>query len=315
MIPKIWLPEAYQRIKPHIYKTPLSYDSHHDMYLKWENHQITGSFKLRGALNKVLSLETWEHEQGLVTASAGNHGQGVALAGKRIGASVTIFASKHTIPTKVMAMRNLGADIRLVPGGYGEAEQAGLSHAASSRATWISAYNDGYVIAGQASLGLEVLEELIDLCPAAWIVPVGGGGLISGIGAALEGVSPRPRLIAVQSEASPFMHALYKRGSQENVVELPSLADGLAGPVEDGSVTIPMARHYIDDFVLVTEDEIAQAIAFAWHRYNERIEGSAGVALAAVLTDRVNYRPAVVMLTGGNIQPEEHVKIIEDYPR
>jgi threonine dehydratase len=121
-----------------------------------------------------------------------------------------------------------------------------------------------------------------------------------------------PRLIAVQSEASPFLHAFYRQGSQAGVNELPSLADGLAGPVEEGSVTIPIVQRYVTDFTLVSELEIRQAIKYAWVTYQERIEGSAATALAAVLTGKISIKPCVVVLTGGNITPEDHVRILQD---
>jgi threonine dehydratase len=312
MIPGEWLIQAAERIAPHIHRTPLSYDSKNDLYLKWENHQITGSFKARGALNKVLSLQDWERQQGLVTASAGNHGQGVAFAGRLSGTRVIVFASEHATPSKIDAMQTLGAEVRLVPGGYGEAEQAGLQYAARSSATWVSAYNDGQVIAGQGTLGLEILEQWKDVRLPTWVVPAGGGGLVAGIGAAIRMVSPGgAKLVAVSSDASPFLHGLYHTGSQDGIVELPSLADGLAGPVEPGSITIPLAQEYIDEFVLVSEDKIRNAIAYAWQCYKERIEGSAATALAAVLYGKISARPAIVVLTGGNIQPEVHARIIQ----
>lgn len=333
MIPYTWLEEAAERIAPHIRNTPLTYDPNNDLFLKWENHQVTGSFKARGALNKVLCLQAWELERGLVAASAGNHGQGVALAAQLVGAQATIFVSEHAVPAKMDAMRNLGADLHLVPGGYGEAEQAGIAFANHHEAIWISPYNDGQVIAGQGTLGLELLQELTNLPESTWVVPVGGGGLISGMGAALQaffsatdtpmtpfsesGVvfspSRKPRLVGVQSTASPFMHALFTRGVQSDVVEMDSLADGLSGPVESNSLTIPLVRKYVDEIVLVEEAEIRHAIVYAWNRYHERIEGSAAVALAAVLEQRISNRPAVVVLSGGNIQPEVHQGLLEEH--
>ena len=313
MIPYEWLQQAADRIAPHIRHTPLTYDARHDLFLKWENHQVTGSFKARGAVNKVLSLQPWERERGLVAASAGNHGQGVALAGDLTGASVTIFCSEQAVASKIAAMRALGADVRLVAGGYGEAEHAGLDYSAASGAIWISPYNDSQVIAGQGTLGLEIGQELPSLADSTWVVPAGGGGLVSGIGAALEQISPRPRLVAVQSEASAFLHAIFHHGDLESVIDLPTLADGLAGPVENGSVTIPLVRHLVDDFVLVSEAEIQRAIGYAWKTYGEVIEGSAAAALACVLSGKVAARPAVVVLSGGNIQPEVHAMLIAGF--
>ena len=327
MIPISWLHDAAQRIAPHIHRTPLVYDPENDLYIKWENHQITGSFKLRGALNKVLALQDWERRQGLVAASAGNHGQGLALAGNLFDAPVTVFASENASPVKLAAIQALGAKVCLVPGGYGEAEAAGLAFANQSGSTWVSPYNDGQIIAGQATLGLDILEDPSIVVPkATWVVPVGGGGLISGIGAAVKEsqnaarktfpefhIPNHPTLVGVQSSASPFFHAIYHTGSQATARELASLADGLAGPVEEGAITIPMVNQYVDDFVLVSEEEIEAAIAYAFFRYHEVIEGAAAAALAAVLTHKVTARPAVVVISGGNIQPELHRTICSRY--
>jgi threonine dehydratase len=321
MIPYSWLEEAAERIAPYIQKTPLTYDPNNDVYLKWENHQVTGSFKARGALNKILCLEEWERKRGLVAASAGNHGQGVALACQIVAAKAVIFISEQAVPAKIAAIKKYGAEVRLVPGGYGEAEKAGLEYAAEHDATWISPYNDGQVIAGQGTLGLELLQSLPGIPESAWLVPVGGGGLISGIGKAIDAYYPdqddgrksqsKPRLIAIQSEASPFFHSIFHTGSQASVQELPSLADGLAGPVEPNALTISIVKRWVDEFVLVSEEDIKQAISYAWKRYHEKIEGSAAVTLAAVLTNKVAIRPSVVILTGGNIQPEVHTQIVQ----
>lgn len=317
MIPTDWLIQAYERIQPHIQRTPLTYDRDLDIYLKWENRQVTGSFKARGALNKVLVLEPWERERGLVAASAGNHGQGVALAGKMIGASVKIFVSESAVPTKVKAMRALNAEVVRIRGGYGEAEQAGLQYAQETGATWVSPYNDGQVIAGQGTIGLEALNQLPAGVAATWIVPTSGGGLISGIGAAIKQlpsfspeISVQKQLIGVQSEASAFMHALFYSGSQVGIQELPSLADGLAGTVEEGSITISLTKKFVDDILLISESEIKRAIAYAWEQYQEMIEGSAAVALAAVISGKIAHRPAVAIISGGNIQPELHAEIV-----
>lgn len=315
MTPFEWIEQARERIAPYIRKSPLTYDPQLNAYFKWESHQVTGSFKARGALNKVLTLQPQEIERGIVTASAGNHGQGVALAGKMVSVAVTVFASEHASPSKLKAMRDLGAELRLVPGGYGEAERAGLEYAAISGTTWISPYNDPQVIAGQGTIALETLQELPTLPEITWVVPVGGGGLISGMAIALKeskGKKPPIRVIGVQSQASAFMYDLYHHGSQEHTTELPSLADGLSGPVEEASITIPLVQRYVDDLLLVSEEMIAQAISYAWEKYGERIEGSAAVTLAAVLNGKINHRPAVLIISGGNIQPELHRQIVEE---
>jgi threonine dehydratase len=227
---------------------------------------------------------------------------------------VEVFVSEHAVPKKVEAMRALGAQVHAVPGGYAEAEAAGRAYASQHARTWISPYNDGQVIAGQGTLALEILEDLEESAAAlTWVVPVGGGGLISGVGAALRARSPRSRLVGVQSEASAFAHGLFQHGTQAGIADLPSLADGLSGAVESGSVTIPLMREYVDEFVLVSEEEIARAVAFAWHEYRETLEGAAAAGLAALLTGKIPGRPAVAVMTGGNIQPEVHAGLIERF--
>jgi threonine dehydratase len=315
MIPSDWLIEAQSRIAETIRITSLTHDAKNKLYIKWENQQVTGSFKLRGALNKILSLQPWERKRGIVAASAGNHGQGVALAARMTGDQAIVYASEHAVPAKVQAMQDLGAEVRLVPGGYAEAEKAGIEFAASSGAAWVSPYNDGQIIAGQGTLALEVLNQLPDTGGFTWLVPAGGGGLLAGIGAALKAGPGREKpanLVGVQSDASPFLYHIYHSGTQDGVHELPSLADGLSGPVQVGSLTIPLIRQYCDDFVLVTEEEIRSAIRYAWQNYSERIEGSAAVTLAAALTGKVSARPAVIIITGGNIQAELHQQIISE---
>ncbi|MBM3151451.1 MAG: threonine/serine dehydratase [Chloroflexi bacterium] len=313
MIPSEWLEQAARRISPHIRQTPLGHDPRLGAYIKWENRQVTGSFKARGALNKALALEPWERQAGLVAASAGNHGQGLALAGKLSGAPVTIFASETAAPVKLDAIRSLGAEVRLAPGGYHEAELAGMEFAAASHTTWVSPYNDGQVVAGQGTCGLEVLQQMPASGGMTWLAPVSGGGLIAGVAVALKERFPAARLVGVQAEASPFMHALFTRNSQEGVPDLPSLADGLTGEVEAASVTLPLVRRYVDQLLLVTEQEIAHAIAYAWHVHHEVIEGSGAVTLAAMLSGKVRA-PALAIVSGGNIQPELHREICARYP-
>jgi threonine dehydratase len=312
MIPYEWLEHADDRIAAYIQRTPLTHDAARNLCIKWENRQVTGSFKARGAFNKVLLLEDWEREAGLVTASAGNHGLGVALAGREFGARVEVFVSEHAVPAKEEAMRALGAVIHAVPGGYPEAEAAGKAYAEEGGKTWVSPYNDGQVIAGQGTIGLELTHGLVEETPL-WLVPVGGGGLLAGIGSSIRAQAHRPRLIGVQAEVAPFMYSLFYKDSQAGLPDRPSLADGLTGEVEHGSVTIPMVKQLVDEILLVSEEEIARAIAFAWYVYEEKVEGAGAVGLAAILSDKVDARPAVVVVSGGNVQPEVHDEIVERF--
>jgi len=313
MIPIEWIDEARQRITAHIVCTPLLHDERRGLYFKLENRQVTGSFKARGALNKVLSLQPWERERGIVTASAGNHGQGVALAGQLIHAPVEVFVAENAVLTKVQAIQALGAKVHFVSGGYAEAELAGKQYASETKKTWISAYNDGQVIAGQGTLALEIADQMTVSADQTWLVPVSGGGLLAGIAVGLQRFPSRPRLIGVQAEASAFMHALYYRGTQVDVPDLPSLADGLTGAVEEDALTIPIIKKYVDDILLVSEDEIASAVAFAWHTYGEKFEPSGAVGLAAVFSGKVPLSPTLILVSGGNIQPEVHADLISTY--
>jgi len=313
MIPLEWIEDAALRLEDLILETPISYDQKLELYLKWENQQITGSFKLRGALNKVLSLQPWEASAGLVTCSAGNHGQGVAYAARHIGTTVVVFASAHATPVKISAMRQLGAEIRLVEGGYSVAERLAQEFAQDSGRTFISPYNDGQVIAGQGTIGLEIAHQsaLMEKIRTI-IVPIGGGGLISGIGTVMAGLTTPPRLTGVQSTASPYFHQIFHHGHQNDVVEKESIADGLSGEVDHASVTIPMVTKMADEIILVSEDEIAQAIRYAKKEHDQVIEGSGAVGLAARLAGKIQALPAIAIITGGNIQPELLTKILEN---
>lgn len=307
--------EAAERIRPHIARTPLTQDDESRLWMKWENRQATGSFKLRGALNKVLAQSAEARARGLVAASAGNHGQGVAFAARIVAAQVRVFTYSHAVPEKVAAMRALGAEVVMVAGGYGEAEAAAIEDARASGRLWVSPYNDDWIIAGQGTLALEVVEGAGHLEHATVWVAAGGGGLAAGTGCAVRALRPGWRVIAVQSDASAFLHAHFHGQEMSRVVERDSLADGLAGPVEAGSQTLDLVREVVDEFVLVDEESIAKAIAEAWWRYGERIEGSAAVALAAAR--RMNLTRGgehIVLISGGNISPGVHADLCKRWP-
>lgn len=319
MIPSEWVDQADARIAPHIVRTPLTHDAARNLFIKWENRQKTGSFKARGALNRILAMTENERAAGIITASAGNHGQGVALAGQLTGARVTCFVSEHAAPVKVNAIRVLGAEIVAVQGGYPEAEAAGRKFAEQNHKTWVSPYNDEWVIAGQGTVALEVVDQIANLIEAAdrniisIYVPLSGGGLIAGIGLAVARLSPRPRLVGVQPETAPFMHGLFYHGSQDDIPDLPSLADGLTGAVEAESITISMVKDLVDEIVLVSEEEIARAVAFAYYQYNEIIEPSGAVTIAAALRNVSEKKIQLAIVSGGNIQPEIHARIVAQY--
>lgn len=312
MIPVEWLHAAQERIKGIVKETPLTYDDALGVFFKWENQQTTGSFKLRGAANKILSLQDWERENGLITCSAGNHGQGVALAAQSTGATCEIYASSHAVPMKIAAMRALGAIVHLVDGDYGVAEKTAIKQAELSGKIFISPYNDVQVIAGQGTIGLELKKQTDGFTGIrSIIIPVSGGGLLAGIGVSIDTLTFKPRLIGTQSEASPYMHSLFYTGTQNGVIEGESLADGLAGEVDHQSLTIPLVDNYAGEIILISENEIRNAILYTWEKHHQVIEGSAAVAVAAVLAKKVSAIPAIIIVTGGNIQPTLHQSIIQ----
>ncbi|MCS7010831.1 MAG: pyridoxal-phosphate dependent enzyme, partial [Anaerolineales bacterium] len=222
------------------------------------------------------------------------------------------FVPAHAVPAKVEAIRALGAEVHFVPGGYEQAEQRAIEYARQEGKTWVSPYNDPQVIAGQGTLGREIIADLAPGRVLTIVVPVGGGGMLAGIGAALEKQMMRPRLVGVSAEASAFMYSLYHRGTQQGVMDLPTLADGLSGAIEPNSLTISLVKKYADDFLTVSEDEIGRAIVFAWRTYGQIIEGSGAVGLAAFLAGKV-APPALVVISGGNIQPEVHADLCRRY--
>jgi threonine dehydratase len=308
MIPLTEVAAARSQIRSHVRTTPVTLDDRLGLWLKWENRQATGSFKLRGALNKVFSLSEEQVAIGLFACSAGNHGLGLALAAQTRGASVTVFASEHASPLKLERMRKLGAEVVLVAGDYGEAETAAIRSAAAAGTVFVSPYNDPLVMAGAATVASELIEHET---PDAVLVPAGGGGLLAGVGSLLKQIDSRTRVIAVQSENSAYLHAAFHGQDMRKVIERPSIADGLAGPVEPGSQTVPLMLEVTDDFLLVSEEEIAQAVAYAYRTHGETIEASAAVGLAAVLAGK--FRPEGVVqaiVTGANIDPERHRALI-----
>ena len=205
--------EAVDRLDGKIIKTPLSFDPELNVDLKWENHQKTGAFKVRGALNKILSLEPWEQERGLVAASAGNHGLGVAYAAKLVGAKATVFIPENSVLNKELAIRDYGASVVKVKDGYSAAEKEAQGFAIKKGATWVSPYNDPFVIAGHATIGYEIINQLTNFDATSCLVPVSGGGLISGVGSALDQLETPIELIGVQAENSSFFHSLYHYGN------------------------------------------------------------------------------------------------------
>ncbi len=282
-----------------------------DFLLKGEHLQRTGSFKMRGAMNKVLCLSEADRERGIITASSGNHGMATTQAARVGGVDATIYLPETVSPLKHANMKRLGSRTILVPGNGVEAEKAARAAADAEGRTYVSPYADLEIIAGQGTVGLELAEQCPDL--AAVYVCVGGGGLISGIGAFLKAQLPDVEIIGCWPENAPAMHLCLERGEIHDVPETETLSDGSAGGVEAGAVTFALCRQVIDRHLLISEAEIAAAMRDMAAAENYIIEGAAGVALAAALKTAGDYRGAkiAVVVCGRNIALDTFRAVLE----
>ncbi len=298
---------AERRIRAFVRETPLEastalpYSSGARIFLKCENLQHTGSFKVRGALNKVLSLSSEEVARGVVTASTGNHGAAVAFALRRIGATGTVFVPQGASSTKLAAIERQGGTIRVHGLDSSDTEAFARDYALRTGATYISPYNDVQVAGGQGTIAVELLRQLDHF--DAVFVSVGGGGLIGGIAAHLKAERPAIRIIGCSPENSQVMIQSVKAGRVLDLPSLPTLSDGTAGGVEAGSITLPLVRDLVDEFSTVTESEIAAAMRNVMETHHMMIEGAAAVAVAAFERQKAAWAGArvVVVLCGANI--------------
>ncbi|HWM70594.1 MAG TPA: threonine/serine dehydratase [Steroidobacteraceae bacterium] len=290
---------------------PLSAALGCSVLLKNEHLQPTGSFKIRGATNKIQILGEAARRTGVTTASTGNHGQAVARAGSLAGVPVTVYVAASAAQPKVDAIRALGAELVVVNGPPIEAELLARRHADEQGKIYISPYNDLDVIAGQGTLGMELVEQAPEL--DAVFISVGGGGLISGVGTALKNLSPRTRVIGVWPENSPCMLRAMEAGAIVDVDEKETLSDGTAGAVEPGSVTLPLCRAVIDETITVSEADIGRGMRMIADAEHWIVEGSAGVALAGLARRAEAFRgkKVAVVLCGRNIALERFLYAIE----
>lgn len=309
--------EAHAAIRPQVpvsalqLSGPLSAAFGCAVLLKSEHLQPTGSFKIRGATNKIRILDASARKSGVTTASTGNHGLAVARAGTHTGVPVTVYVSVSAARPKVDAIRALGARLVVVDGPPIEAELLARRHASEQGKVYISPYNDLDVIAGQGTLGMELVEQAPDL--DAVFISVGGGGLISGVGTVLKKLSPRTRVVGVWPENSPCMLRAMEAGEIVDVDEAETLSDGTAGAIEPGSVTLPVCREVIDETVTVSEAGIGRAIRLIAATDHWIVEGSAGVALAGLEARARSFRnqKVAVVLCGRNIALEKFLSAIQ----
>lgn len=296
---------AYEHIKDDIEQTPFTFSRNcskvagSDIYLKFENHQRTGSFKIRGALNKMRSLTGQEKANGVIASSAGNHAQGVALAASIFGVKSKIVMPKNTPIVKVQATAAYGGEVILHGDIYDESYQHALKLADEQKLTFVHPYDDAHIIAGQGTIGLELYEDIPDLDTV--VVSLGGGGLISGIGLALKTLNPKIKIIGVTPANSPGMEYLYNDKGDEFKFKL-SIADGTAIRTPNKQIFKEYISEYVDEIVTVTEDEIAEAVVFLLERAKTVVEGSGALGLAAVMHRKLDVgKKCGLILCGGNI--------------
>ncbi len=270
------------------------------LYLKTENLQVTGSFKVRGAYYKMTRLSDAEKARGVVACSAGNHAQGVALAAQKSGIKSVICLPDGAPISKVEATKSYGAEVCLVEGVYDDAYQKALSLRDEKGYTFIHPFNDEEVIAGQATIALEIAEQIPDL--DAVIVPIGGGGLISGIAYAIKTINPRVKVYGVQAKGAPSMKNAVEHGEIEELPSVSTIADGIAVK-KPGEITYELCSKYVDEIVTVTDDEISAAILALMEQHKLVTEGAGAVSVAAAMFNKVDLRgkKAVCLLSGGNI--------------
>ncbi len=296
--------QAAHVLKPVINRTELVHatriDAGCDLYLKAENLQNTGSFKIRGAYYKISTLTEEEKAKGVVACSAGNHAQGVALAAARAGAKSTIFLPAIAPISKVEATRGYGAEVRMIDGVYDDAYAASVAYQKESGAVFIHPFNDIDVIAGQGTIGMEICDQLEDA--DAVVVPIGGGGLISGVSFVVKKLNPKCKVYGVQAAGAPSMEQAFHKHKLAALDTVHTFADGIAVKAP-GDVTYDMVCKYVDDIVTVTEDETAAAILSLMEKQKVVSEGAGAVSVAAVMFHKlpVEGKKVVCVVSGGNI--------------
>ncbi len=309
---------AARCIRPYIRKTPLekspflSQEFKGRIYLKLENWQITGSFKLRGALNKILSLRPEEKNAGIITASSGNHGAAVAYALHLFDLKGTIFLPDYASPAKLDALRVYQPEIHLFGDDCVKAEIKAQRTADEQNRVFISPYNDPLIVAGQATAGLEIIEQgrKLDFV----IVPVGGGGLISGIAGVLKHKWPEIEVIGAQPQNSPVMYESIKAGRVVDIPSKPTLSDGTAGGMEAGSITFDICRELVDDFILVSEEEIAAALRWMLQFQHMLVEGAAALSLAALFQQKKRFseKTGALLITGSKLTLDKLRQVLDE---
>ena len=307
--------KAHKSIAPYISYTPLIHSNalsnDLDVYLKLECLQVTGSFKLRGAINKLLNLSSEQKNKGVIAVSTGNHGKGVAHAAKRLGIQSTIFMSSMVPQHRRKAIESLGAKVEIIGDNSDEADLYAREYSKKNNITLVHPFDDLDVIAGQGTVGLEMLETMPEVDTV--IIPTSGGGLIGGIALAIKLQKPNVKIVATSMKKGPSMYESLKAGKPVDVKEEETLADCLGGSIGlDNQYTFEICKDVIDDFILVDEDKIAEGIKFNFENHKLVTEGAAATSIMAVKDNLSSHfgKNNICLLCGGNIDSELFSKII-----
>ena len=306
--------EARERIAGVAHRTPLersrwlSSELESEVLLKLECFQVTGSFKLRGAMAKLSRLTEDEKARGVLTVSAGNHGLGLAHCAEALSINATIVVPRSASRAKVEAIRRYPVTLVERGANYDEAEAAAREMERETGATFVSPYNDAEVIAGQGTVALEILEDAPSV--SAIVVPVGGGGLLAGVSVAVKANYPHIEIYGAEPQASPTMSEALRAGRVIEIKEEETIADGLAGNIEPGSITFPLIEHLVDGMILVSEDSIRDAIKRVAREDHVMIEGAAAVSIAALSDARLKGQRVAAIVTGRNISLDLFAKTV-----
>ena len=309
--------EAYHKIKGFVRKTPLIHSAYlselcnNNVYLKLENLQLTNAFKIRGALNRMLQLSSEEKTRGIITASSGNHAQGIALAAKHLGITAKIVVPINISEVKLNKIKQYDVII-IQEGDFDEIETKARNLSVRENITYISPYNDINIITGQGTIALEIYKELENV--NIIIVPIGGGGLISGIAFAAKSLNPNIKIIGVQTKGASTMYESWKAGKIVDIEEFNTIAEGLLGGLESDAITFEIIQKYVDEIVLVDEESVKKAISLLWKIEGQIVEGAGATVVAYILEEKKKLRNknVVAVISGGNINNSLFKEILKN---
>lgn len=308
--------KAEKRIRSYVRETPLEHspflskEGNNKTYLKLENLQLTGSFKIRGAINKLLSLTIEDREKGVITSSSGNHGAAFAYIANKLNIDGTIYLPENASEAKIASLKNYGANLKFYGNDCVQTETHARKISLEQKVPFISPYNDPKIIAGQATIGIELMDQLKDIDVV--LVPVGGGGLISGIAGYLKSINKNIEVIGCQPANSAIMYESIKQGKIVTIDSLDTISDGTAGGIEENSITFDYCQKYVDDFILVSELEIKESIKMMLQYHHMLIEGAAALTVSSYLKKKSLFegKNVILIISGAKIGIEKLKEIL-----